>query len=221
MAERTYRNVDIDLDDLADALVLWFERDGFEVQDFQEGPAILIQAKKQNLVTKLSFTSQALNVRFVPLARGLKVDITVGEWLDKGVGAVAAVALRVINPLVAVGAAAATGYGVYQQLRLPELTFEFLERYLDEHGVYLGERESEARRRRSQRRDVGDLENELEELRREPEMPHAGVAREQAAPGKFCPSCGTEVTRGSRFCHACGQALSAAPPPAEPPAADA
>src|SRR5690606_32236581 len=121
MAERTYRNVDVDLDDLADAIVGWFEHDGFEVQDFQEGPSIYIQSRKQSLLTKVSFTGQALNVRLSPLARGFKIDITSGEWLEKGVGAgAAALALRFLNPFVAVGAGVATGYGIYQQLKLPE-----------------------------------------------------------------------------------------------------
>ena len=135
MAERTFRNTDVDLDDLADALVDWLTRDGFDVQDFLEGSTIFIQARKENLLTKLSFTGQALNVRLFPLSRGFRIDIGNGEWLDKGLGAgVAAVAVRFINPLVGLGAGAATGFGIYQQLKLPERLLDFVESWLDEHG---------------------------------------------------------------------------------------
>lgn len=233
MPERFYRNVDLDLDDLADALIEWFEHDTFVVQDFQEGPTILIQARKENLISRLSFTSQALNIRLSPLTRGFKAEVAAGEWLDKGVGAAAAaVAVKFINPLIGIGAAAATGYGIYQQLMLPENAFAFIERFVDEHGVDLGERDADSRRRRGRTRSDG-VDDELDELRREVEpragterpASDAGVPKSQAAPGRFCPNCGEEITPGSRFCGACGAKLptpagSPPPPPAAATAAD-
>lgn len=222
MSERYYRNVELDLDDLADALIEWFERDGFLVQDFQEGPTILVQARKETPLTKISFTSQALNVRLAPLTRGFKAEVLAGEWMDKGVGAAAAaVAVKFINPLLGLGAAASTGYGIYQQMILPEKAFEFIERFVDEHGVDLGEREGDSRRRRARGRDVS-VDDELAELKREPEPTRVTEPRAKApaVPGSFCPNCGEATGAGARFCHACGQSLSAAAPsptPAPPP----
>ncbi len=130
MSERTYRDVEIDLDDLADAVVDWFEHDGFEVQDFQEGPGIFIQARKQSLLNRLSATGQALNVRLSPLSSGFRVQVSAGEWLDKGIGAAAALALRALSLPLALGAGVATGFGIYQQLKLPEQLLEFIDLFV-------------------------------------------------------------------------------------------
>ncbi len=211
MAERTFREVDIDLDDLADAVVDWFVHDGFDVQDFQEGPAIFIQARKQSLLTTISATSQALNVRLAPLATGFRVTTYAGEWLDKGVGAVATgLALRLLTLPVALGAGAVTGYGIYQQLKLPEQLMEFIEIYVDRHGVALREEESDARRsRRSRRRDYDEVEDELTEP-----QPAGG----RAAPA-FCTQCGEPLRGADRFCPSCGAKVGQRPP-AAPPATD-
>jgi hypothetical protein len=212
MAERSFRNVEVDLDDLADAVVAWLERDGFEVQDFLEGPTVFIQARKENLVTKLSFTGQALNVRLTPLARGFKVDVGPGDWLDKGVGVgVAAVAVRFINPLVGLGAGVATGYGIYQQMRLPERVMDFVESFLDEHGL-LGTEPEERKPRRAKERDEAAIDEELEELRRDVGELGATAAASKstgATAGKFCPKCGQRAYTEAAFCHHCGQDLRA------------
>lgn len=196
MPDRTYRDVDIDLDDLADAVVDWFEHDGFEVQDFQEGPAIFIQARKKNLLATISATTQALNVRLQPLASGFRVQVGAGEWFDKGVGAVAtAVALRLAMLPIALGAAAATGYGVYQQLKLPEQLLDFVEMYVNRHGMPRDERAFEPRRRRDRPAD-DEVERELSTLR----------AQRGAAPRPtgFCASCGHGLQPDDNFCPACG-----------------
>lgn len=234
MPERTYRDVDIDLDDLADAVVDWFERDKFEVQDFQEGPSIFVQARKQNVLTMVSGTGKALNVRLSPLSRGFKVEIAAGDWLDKGVGAGVALAARAIFLPLAIGAAAATGYGIYQQLRLPEELLDFIDSFVDRRGVDLDQPQRSARRssadpaeaeldqpQRSERRSTpapADVEEELESMRRrrgerggEPAEPEARPS--SRATKRFCPQCGAEVSADARFCHACGQSL-------RPPAAD-
>ncbi|MCC7491071.1 MAG: zinc ribbon domain-containing protein [Fimbriimonadaceae bacterium] len=198
MPERVYSDLDLDLDDLADAIVDWFEHDGFEVQDFQEGPAIFIQARKQNLMTTLSATSQALNVRLAPLSAGFKVQVGSGEWLDKGVGAIASVALKFLNPLLAVGTAAATGYGVYKQLKLPELLLDFIDMYVDRHAAPRPDREVSERR-----------------PRREPAAAGAPTPAEPP-PGtgaRFCPQCGAAVKPADRFCASCGARLEAAAEP--------
>lgn len=218
MPERVYRNVDLDLDDLADGVIDWFVQDGFEVQDFIEGATIFLQAKKENLVTKLSFNSQAVNVRLTPLARGFRVDVTTGEWLDKGVGAAAAVGLRLINPLIAIGAGAATGYGIYQQLKLPERVLDYVEWYVNQHGR-LDEEYEGPRQRVSTRREV-EIDEDIEAMRGARDRDQAAPAPAPAASGGFCASCGAALHAGARFCHACGTSVTAsAPPPADRPAA--
>ena len=214
MPERTYRDVDLDLDDLADAVVDWFERDSFEVQDFQEGPSIFIQARKQSVLTMVSGTGKALNVRLSPLSRGFKVEIAAGDWLDKGVGAGLAIAARAIFLPLAVGAAAATGYGIYQQLKLPEELLDFIDSFVDRRGVDL---DTPARGERRSPAAPADVEEELEAMRRR------RTARTDDAPPeprpatrttrRYCPQCGAQVSADAKFCQACGQAL-------RPPAAD-
>ncbi len=206
MPERTYRDVEVDLDDLADAVIDWFEHDGFEVQDFQEGPAIFIQARKQSLLSTLSATTQALNVRLAPLTAGFKVQVGAGEWLDKGVGALATgLALKFLNPFVALGAGVATGFGIYQQLKLPDLLLDFVEVYVDRHGAPLAEREAPARRPRRGR----EVEAELEELRREPAASADPASPTSPASGPFCRQCGKALRADDRFCAGCGAKVEA------------
>ena len=219
MPERVSRNVDLDLDDLADAVIDWFVRDGFAVQDFVEGSTLFLQARKENLVTKLSFTGQALNVRLTPLARGFRVDVAAGEWLDKSVGAgVAALAVKFINPLLGVGAGVATGYGVYQQLKLPERVLAYIEWYVDEHGRS-DDDAGERRPRRSSRRSEDDIDREIAGLSSTsapPTAPTPTTPTSTSAPqraGGFCPKCGARLYPDAVFCHECGARL--APPPAD------
>lgn len=184
MADRTWRDVEIDLDDLADAVVEWFERDGFEVQDFQEGPSIFIQARKQNLLTMVSGTGKALNVRISPLARGFKVEVGAGDWLDKATGASIAMAVRLISLPLAIGTGLATGYGIYQQLKLPEELLDFIDSYVDRHGVSTGGGVKPRRRVEAEEAPASDK---------------AAVA--------FCPQCGAETSPGANFCQRCGHDL--------------
>jgi len=200
MSERTYRDVEIDLDDLADAVVDWFEHDGFEVQDFQEGPGIFIQARKQSLLNRLSATGQALNVRLSPLSSGFRVQVSAGEWLDKGIGAAAALALRALSLPLALGAGVATGFGIYQQLKLPEQLLEFIDLFVDRHGLQREEAGLEPRRggRRPPRED--EVDAELAELKGEP--PRRPAAQRPAA--GLCPACDAELRPGDKFCWSCG-----------------
>ncbi len=211
MPERTYRGVDIDLDDLADAVVDWFEHDGFEVQDFLEGPAIFIQARRRNLVTALTVSSQALNVRLSPLSSGFKIQVGAGEWLDKGVGAAATLALRFLNPWVALGTGLATGYGIYQQFRLPEQLLDFVEMYVERNGAPRDERELEPRRERRSRAREAEVDSEIEALKRTGQ-PGGGAG--------YCGKCGASLRGGDRFCAGCGAKVPG-PAPAEPAESDA
>ncbi|MBI2302719.1 MAG: zinc ribbon domain-containing protein [Armatimonadetes bacterium] len=201
MPERTFRDVEIDLDDLADAVVDWFERDAFEVQDFQEGPSIFIQARKQSLLNTLSGTGKSLNVRLSPLSRGFKIEVGAGDWLDKGAGAAVAFGVRMLNPLLFFPAIAATGYGIYQQLKLPEELLDFVEVYVDEHGVGTVTNE---RQTRTRRRDVS-IDEELEELKSG--RPATAAPAEREAGKRYCPKCGAQASGDANFCHGCGADL--------------
>lgn len=199
MADRTYRDVDVDLDDLADAIIDWFEHDEFEVQDFQEGPAIFIQARKQSLLSRISATTQALNVRLSPLSSGFKIQVGAGEWMDKGVGALATgLAVRLAAWPLALGAGVATGFGIYQQLKLPDLLLEFVDMYVERHGVFVDEPAPDRRRgtRREPARAV-EVEEELDDLRQE-----RGTGR--GRPSLYCPECGKPVKPSDNFCPSCG-----------------
>ena len=159
--ERTYRNVRVDLDDLADALIEWFARDGFEVQDFLEGPTIYLQAKKESLVTRATFSTLAVNVRLTPLTRGFKLEVAPGEWLDKLSGAgLAGLAFRFINPILGLGTGAATGWGIYQQIKLPDRIVDFVEFYLDDNATL--EEEDERRPRDRAQRDQDRAQRDQE-----------------------------------------------------------
>lgn len=219
MPERTFRNVEIDLDDLADAVVEWFEADSFEVQDFQEGPSIYIQARRQNLLSTVTGTGKALNVRLSPLSRGFKIEVGPGDWLDKGIGAGVAIATRFVFLPLAIGTGIATGWGIYKQLKLPDQLLDFVADYVAQNGVNLESRGIEERRTKREREAAtrvrdDDVEQELADLRRRRGEKATASRPASVTSKRYCPECGAEVPSGSNFCGSCGGDLRE--PAAEP-----
>ncbi|HIE50600.1 MAG TPA: hypothetical protein EYP85_02480 [Armatimonadetes bacterium] len=166
MTERTYWEVDVEVDDLADELLSWFRRGGFQTQDFVEGQAIVLQARKTSWLRAISGLNLALTVRLVPLEEGLRVEVGAGEWIDKAVGGA-------LGVLVAWPLAVTTGIGLVQQSQLPQQVLDFIEGY-----VY-----ARRRPRRGPRREVSRWEEEwpAEELDEEEESPFASAWEELAA----------------------------------------
>lgn len=138
MLERTFWDAGVDVDRLADELVRWFQRRGFETQDFLEEPeSVVVQARKSNWLRTVSGLNLALTVRLTPHREDLQVEIGASEWADKAIGG--ALALLVAWPF-----AITTGIGLFQQNQLPQEVLDYIETYI------------EARRRRRRREALPD-----------------------------------------------------------------
>jgi hypothetical protein len=150
MLERTFWDAGVEVDRLADELVRWFRRRGFETQDFAEEPeAIVIQARKASWLRTVSGLNLALTVRLTPHREDLQVEIGASEWVDKAIGG--ALAMLVAWPF-----AITTGIGLFQQSQLPQEVLDYIETYI------------EARRRR---RRPGEPATSSARDRREPLKP--------------------------------------------------
>jgi len=105
----------------------------------------------------------------------------------------------------------ATGYGIYQQLKLPERILEYVEWYVDEHGR-VDEEAEERRPRRSARRGDEAIDQEIASLSEQKPVPTTSTAPVRG--GGFCPRCGTSQYQDAIFCHECGTRLAGPTPPA-------
>jgi len=128
MTEQTYWDVDVDVDELADELIAWFRRQGFETQDFGEGRhAVVIQARKAEWWRTVSGTALALTVRLIRQRNDLRVQVGATEWTDKAVGGA-------LGLLVAWPFAITTGVGLIRQSQLPQEVLDWIETYLYGRG---------------------------------------------------------------------------------------
>lgn len=124
MTEQTYWDVDVDVDELADELIAWFRRQGFETQDFGEGRhAVVVQARKAEWWRTVSGTALALTVRLIRQQNDLLVQVGATEWTDKAVGGA-------LGLLVAWPFALTTGVGLIRQSQLPQEVLDWIETYL-------------------------------------------------------------------------------------------
>lgn len=125
MLERTFWEAGVEVDRLADELVRWFRRRGFETQDFmEESESIIIQARKASWLRTVSGMNLALTVRLTPHRDDLQVEVGASEWVDKAIGG--ALAMLVAWPF-----AITTGIGLFQQSQLPQEVLEYIETYIE------------------------------------------------------------------------------------------
>lgn len=146
MLERTFWEAGIDVDRLADELVRWFRRRGFETQDFLEGPeAVVVQARRASWLRTISGMNLALTVRLTPHRDDLQVEIGAGEWTDKAIGGAIALFVPWAWPILFT-----TGIGLFQQGQLPQEVLDFIETYIDTQQRRRGREETTSPRPRAE-----------------------------------------------------------------------
>ncbi len=106
----------------------WLEESGFKQQRLTtEDGGTLIQIEKIGGWKKLVGMSTALNIIMHQVENTVNVQIGAGRWADKAV--VGAVSMVVLWPL-----AVTAGFGAWQQAKMPERIFGYIDNFLDEGG---------------------------------------------------------------------------------------
>lgn len=176
--QKMYHAPGLDLQQLGQALMQFFQGKGYETQ-ILPGPGadgVTVQAKKgSGWIT--TATSQALTVMMTPQGDNLVVQTGGAKWTEKVVsGAVAAI---VFWPLVALPA-----YGAYKQKEIIDQTWQFIDQYIASAGGTSAGMPMAA------------------PVMAAPVAP-AAAPKAQAR----CPSCNQPVRAGARFCDNCGASL--------------
>jgi len=176
--QKTYHAPGLDLQQLGQSLMQFFQSKGYQTQVFP-GPSaggITVQAKKGSAMITTA-TSQALTVTMTPQGDNLVVQTGGARWTEKAVSGV--VSALVFWPLAALPA-----YGAYKQKEIIDQTWQFLDQYIAAAGgTFMGMGAPMAA----------------------PMM--ATPVAPAAAPQARCPSCGQPVRAGAKFCANCGASL--------------
>ncbi|WP_075187741.1 TIR domain-containing protein [Teredinibacter haidensis] len=102
----------------------WLEAQGYECQKIHtEEGALLLQVTKVGAWKKLIGMATSLNVVFYQKGDSLVIEIGAGKWIDKAVAGT--VSLFVLWPL-----AVTAGIGAWQQIKMPEKVYDFIDAYL-------------------------------------------------------------------------------------------
>lgn len=203
---RSFHAPNVQLPALVQALTQWYQSQQFEVQTAPMSDGTMLQARQQGGWRSAFGTSSALQVVFRPHGDDLVVEMGAGKWADKA--AAGAVGWFLLWPLAFTAA-----YGAWQQSKLPDRTFEFVERYLA-GGVLPAPAYGPVPPPTSGVPVGGGI----------PAPPSAGagggtaaaVAQPAVAAGDgaaqssagFCIKCGAPLPSGAAFCHKCGTKVS-------------
>lgn len=203
MAEqKLYNAPGLDVQALGQALVQWFQQQGFEAQLLQTPPkGYVVQARKGGLSSLVGMAA-ALNVTMTPQAEMTLVQMGAAQWSDKAVAG--AVGALVFWPVLIPAA-----FGAWKQKQLPDQVFAFIDQY-----IALGGRVTES---------------DLARIMTTPSSPVAAGAEALCpsckqpvrAGAKFCDNCGASLTAvcakcgaslrmDAKFCDACGAAVATA-----------
>lgn len=153
---------------------------------------MVIQARREEAWRTLLGVSSALNVVLRRPGENLVVEIGAGKWVDKAVAAGAG--LFLLWPVLFTAA-----YGAWQQSKLPQRTFDFIQHYIATGGTLPADTATWFAGRYQEAQQVVRT------------APAAGGSPTSAPSGtfRFCPSCGAEPPAGARFCPSCGARLEA------------
>lgn len=98
----------------------WLETHDFETQQMNTDDAgVLLQIKKRGRWRDFVGMARSLNILFHHGEETLTVQIGAGDWVDKA--AAGTVGLLVFAPL-----AVTTGFGAWQQMKMPDKVFDFI-----------------------------------------------------------------------------------------------
>lgn len=97
METRFYQTRDLDLQGIAHALVLEYQAQGFEAQQFGDINQVIIQLKKESILRSITGFDKALGISLQRLDNGTLVKVGAQDWVDQiAVGAVG----LVLHPLL-------------------------------------------------------------------------------------------------------------------------
>lgn len=148
----------------------------------------LVQAKQEESWKKFVGMDTAIQVHFIPTGDMVSVQIGSGKWVDKA-GAAAA-GMIVFAPLAVTAA-----IGAWNQKKLPEEIFNFIEQFIMSGGknVSVGS---------------GNVVNSGEVLCPNCNTPNPSNSKFCISCGSKltleCPNCGKPIPQGVKFCPECG-----------------
>ena len=98
----------------------WLNEQGFDSQQLNtEDQSLLLQIKKRGDWRKYLGMATSLNIVFHQSGDTMTVEIGAGKWIDKA--AVGTVSMFILWPL-----AVTAGYGVWEQMKMPENIFDYI-----------------------------------------------------------------------------------------------
>lgn len=97
METRFYQTRDLDLQRIAQALVLEYQAKGFETQQFGDSNQVNVQLKKEDTLRAITGFNKALGISMQRFSNGTLVQVGAQDWVDQiAVGAVG----LVLQPLL-------------------------------------------------------------------------------------------------------------------------
>jgi hypothetical protein len=114
METRFYQTQDIDLQRIAEVVVLEYQAQGFEAQRGGTPDQVLVQLKKESTLRAITGFNKALTVTMQKLQGGTLVKVGAQDWVDQI--AVGAVGLALHPLLITAGIGALTQYDVVVKL---------------------------------------------------------------------------------------------------------
>jgi hypothetical protein len=114
METRFYQTQEIDLQRIAEVLVLEYQAQGFEVQQAGTSEQVLVQLKKESTLRAVTGFNKALTVTMQKVQGGTLVKVGALDWVDQI--AVGAVGLALHPLLITAGLGALTQYDVVSKL---------------------------------------------------------------------------------------------------------
>ncbi len=202
MAEqKMYQAPGLDPELLGQALVQWFQGQGFEAQVLQApGGGYVVQARKAETWRSLVGMSAALNVSLTRQDDKLLVQMGAAQWTDKAV--VGAVGALIFWPALIPAA-----FGAWKQKQLPDQCFRFIDQY-----IALGGKVTEADLVRIMRPEAvasSGGEKRCPSCNQPVREGARFCDRCGASLALTCAKCGAELRQGAQFCDGCGAPVEA------------
>jgi hypothetical protein len=127
--QRLFHAPNLDINHLSMALADWYRGQRFDIQLLEApGGGVVLQARQEEAWRSVLGMSATLNILMRHQQDGnLVVEIGAGKWIDKA--AAAGVGMFILWPMLITA-----GYGAWQQGKLPQRTFEFIQNFIATGG---------------------------------------------------------------------------------------
>lgn len=184
--QRLFHAPSLNMPHLSQALADWYRSQRFEVQLLEApGGGMVLQARQEEAWRSVLGMSATLNILMRHQADGnLVVEIGAGKWFDKA--AAAGVGMFVLWPMLLTA-----GYGAWQQSKLPQRTFEFIQNFLATGGSISADMAvMQAAQMEQARRVMGGMQAPAAPGMAAPGMPAPGMPAPQyaSAPAPYAPA---------------------------------